>query len=205
MDWTALQQHPAWEWLAAHQDWLGLLIVAIAFIESFAVLGVIVPGVVLMYIAAFLAGSGGLPLGYALAGAWLGAVLGDGLSFLIGRYFHRHLPNTWPFSQHTEWLAKAEGLIESYGAAAVIGGRFIGPIRPMMPLIAGSLMMQIRVFYPINLASAVVWAPVYILPGFFAGAAIEAGADWHRYLAGAVIVLAILAIAAIALRKHLRI
>ena len=61
MDWTTLQDSAAWLWLDAHQDWLGPLIAGIAFIESFALIGIIVPGVVLLYITAFLAGSGAAP------------------------------------------------------------------------------------------------------------------------------------------------
>ena len=204
MDWITLQDSAAWQWLASHQDWLGPLIAMIAFIESFALIGIIVPGVLLLYIAAFLAGADALPIGTTLLWAFAGAVLGDGSSYLIGRYFHRHLPHIWPFSRHRDWLAKGEHFFYEYGGLSIVIGRFLGPIRPVMPLIAGSLFMPRWLFFSLNISSALAWAPAYILPGYFAGAAIEDGQHWRNYIIAGVIVLLILAIAAIWLRDRFR-
>ncbi len=204
MDWTTLQDSAAWHWLDSHQDWLGPLIAGIAFIESFALIGIVVPGVVLLYIAAFLAGSDGLPIITILLFAFAGAVLGDGSSYLIGRYFHRHLPHIWPFSRHRDWLAKGEHFFYEYGGLSIVIGRFLGPIRPVMPLVAGSLFMPRWLFFSLNISSALAWAPTYILPGYFAGAAIEDSQHWRNYIIAGVIVLLILAIAAIWLRDRFR-
>jgi undecaprenyl-diphosphatase len=204
MDWAALQDSTAWQWLAAHQDWLGPLIAGIAFIESFALIGILIPGVVLLYICAFLAGSGALPLATAVFCAFSGAVLGDGSSYLIGRYFHRHLPRIWPFSQRRDWLARGERFFYEYGGLSIVVGRFLGPIRPVMPLVAGSLFMPRWLFFCLNIASALAWAPVYIVPGYFAGAAIEDSQQWLSYVIGGVIIIMILGIAAIWLRDRFR-
>jgi undecaprenyl-diphosphatase len=204
MDWTTLQDSAAWQWLASHQDWLGPLIAGIAFVESFALIGIVVPGVVLLYIAAFLAGSDALPIGTTLLWAFTGAVLGDGSSYLIGRYFHRHLPHIWPFSRHRDWLAKGEHFFYEYGGLSIVIGRFLGPIRPVMPLVAGSLFMPRWLFFSLNISSALAWAPAYILPGYFAGAAIEDSKHWRNYIIAGVVVLVILGIAAIWLRDRFR-
>lgn len=204
MDWTTLQDNAAWQWLAAHQDWLGPLITAIAFVESFALIGIVVPGVVLLYIAAFLAGNGALTVGTAILCAFIGAVLGDGSSYLIGRYFHRHLPHIWPFSRHRGWLQKGEHFFYEYGGISIVAGRFLGPIRPVMPLIAGSLFMPRWLFFSLNISSALLWAPVYILPGYFAGAAIDDSQQWKTYIIGGAILLVALAIGAIWLRDRFR-
>lgn len=205
MDWNTLQDSAAWLWLDAHQDWLGPLIAGIAFVESFALIGIIVPGVVLLYIAAFLAGSGAMPVTTTLLCAFAGAVLGDSSSYLIGRYFHRHLPHIWPFSRHRNWLTKGENFFYEYGGISIIVGRFLGPIRPVMPLVAGSLFMPRWLFFSLNITSAIAWAPVYILPGYFAGAAIEDSQHWRSYVIAGVIVLVIVAITAIWLRDRFRI
>jgi undecaprenyl-diphosphatase len=64
-----------------------------------------------------------------------------------------------------------ESFFHKHGGKSVMLGRFIGPIRPVLPLIAGMLgMSQIR-FATFNSASAVIWAPFYLLPGYFAGKA----------------------------------
>lgn len=190
--------------MANHQAWLAPLIAGIAFIESFALVGIVVPGVVLLYIAAFLAGSGTLPLSTTLFCAFAGAVIGDGSSYFIGRYFHHHLPHVWPFSRHREWLARGEHFFYEYGGISVVVARFLGPIRPVMPLIAGSLFMPRWLFFSLNIASALCWAPLYILPGYTAGAAIEDSQQWKSYVIGGVIALIVLGIAMIWLRDRFR-
>ena len=204
MDWTALQDTTAWHWLSAHREWLGPLIAGIAFVESFALIGIIVPGVVLLYIAAFLAGSGTLSMEEALAWAFLGAVLGDGCSYIIGRSFHRRLTHIWPFNRHRQWIAKGERFFDEYGALSIVIGRFVGPIRPVMPLVAGMLFMPHILFFSLNFASALCWAPVYILPGYFSGAVIENGGEWRTYIFAGIALILALGIAAIWLRDRYR-
>ncbi|MEH6549487.1 MAG: DedA family protein [Pseudomonadales bacterium] len=180
-NWETVTQHPFWLWLQQNQEWLAGIIIVTAFIESFAILGIIVPGVILLAMAAFLAGSGVLDLSTTLICAGLGAVAGDGSSYLIGRYFHRHITHWWPFYQHQNWVDKGERFFLRYGAISVFLGRFIGPIRPVMPLVAGSLFMPKRQFFAINIVSACLWAPFYILPGYMAGKAIEWDPQWQRW------------------------
>ncbi|MBV1913426.1 MAG: DedA family protein, partial [Cycloclasticus sp.] len=48
-------------------------------------------------------------------------------------------------------------------------GRFIGPIRAVIPLVAGILDMPIKHYIPTNLIASALWAPLYLIPGFFFG------------------------------------
>ena len=50
-------------------------------------------------------------------------------------------------------------------------GRFVGPVRALVPLVAGMLGFKPLRFTIANVASAILWAPVYMLPGFILGAA----------------------------------
>ena len=50
-------------WLTTHPQWLGLAIFVVACIECLAIAGIIVPGTVLLFAIAVLAGSGALSLG----------------------------------------------------------------------------------------------------------------------------------------------
>ncbi len=61
-----------------------LIIAGIAMLESLALVGVLVPGVLLITAAASMAGHQELALPATLAAAFLGAVAGDGASFLLG-------------------------------------------------------------------------------------------------------------------------
>lgn len=205
MDWHQLQQTPAALWLDANQDLLGPAIIAVAFIESFAILGIMVPGVALLAAAAFIAGTGVLDLFTALACAFTGAVLGDCSSFFIGRYFHRYIPRLWPFRQHQSWIDRGERFFARHGVASIVIGRFVGPIRPVMPLVAGTMTMPATTFVVVDIASALLWAPLYILPGYLAGSALEYPTLSKAIIIGSAAVLALVGAVVWWLGRNLRV
>lgn len=101
--------------------------------------------------------------------AWLGAVIGDGLSFALGYTQRERIPKLWPFHRHPEWLARGARFFQRYGSLSIIFGRFVGPVRPIVPLIAGMLHMSPWRFAWANMISALFWAPAYVLPGYLLG------------------------------------
>lgn len=163
--------------LQNHQEWVALAIFLISFIESLAIAGVIVPGVTLLFMAAMVAGGGTLSLEASLLWAFLGAVAGDGLSFAIGRHFNTSIASAWPVSRYPRLLESGKIFFDKHGGKSILIGRFIGPLRPILPLIAGMLHMQPKRFLMFNLISAIGWAPLYILPGYLVGASISIDID----------------------------
>tara|TARA_Y100001949_G_C15853176_1_gene271578 strand:- start:129 stop:740 length:612 start_codon:yes stop_codon:yes gene_type:complete len=159
-------------WLQNHPEWVVYSIFVAAFIESFAIIGLIVPGVVLLALISGLAGTLNLPIYYVLLLAYLGACLADILSFIIGRYFKERLDKAWPFLNHPKWLNEGREFIDLYGVTGIFIGRFIGPVRALLPLMAGSLGMQVKKFIIVDLISGIFWACIYLLPGYFAGKAV---------------------------------
>ena len=192
------------ELFATHNEWLGVAIAVTAFAESFALLGIIVPGVAILSAAAFVAGTGSLNIFWALSAAALGAILGDGISFLLGRIFHEDIKRSYPFSAHPDWVDNAESFFARHGWKSVIAGRFIGPIRPVIPLVAGIVSMPTRQFFAVNLGSALVWSPVYIVPGYLLGAAVETRFSSPAHILG--LVAAVICVPAFFLwvRRHFR-
>jgi len=182
MDVTAIQQ-----WLIANPAWVIACIGAVSFIESFALLGIIVPGIVILGAASFAAGTADVSLAGCLAAAFVGAVSGDGVSYLLGRIFHADIKRAWPFRKHPSWIANGEEFFARHGAWGVALGRFVGPIRPVIPLVAGILSMPTQRFFTINLTSALAWAPLYVAPGFMLGAAIENKGASPALLVGAAV------------------
>ena len=189
------------EWISGFMpspNWLFLIIAGISLIESLAVVGLLVPGVILITAAASLAGHYDLAIFALLIAAFIGAVIGDGLSFLFGYYQRHRIPYLRPFSTHPEWLARGEAFFRRYGVLSVLIGRFVGPVRPIIPLIAGMLHMRPTTFLWSNIGSALLWAPVYVLPGYLLGSTWQQLLDlpstsrrWLVLLAILVIVLAI--------------
>ena len=162
---------PILQWINAHPQLAGLATFIISAAESIAIIGTIVPGTVMMTAIGTLAGMGVIPLWETLFWAILGAIVGDGISYWMGRYFNTRLEFVWPFRTRPYLLERGELFFQKYGWMSVFIGRFVGPVRAIVPLIAGMLKMPPLQFTIANVASAIGWAPVYMLPGILLGAA----------------------------------
>lgn len=160
-------------WLGSHPQWLGLAIFVIACVECLAIAGILVPGTVLMFAVAVLAGSGVLSLWETLLLGYLGGLLGDLVSYGLGRRFHRNIRRLPGLRQHPEWLISAELYFERYGSVSLLLGRFIGPLRPMLPMIAGMLDMPFIRFCLVSMLAAAGWVIAYLVPGWATGAALR--------------------------------
>lgn len=146
-----------------------LLTALIAMVESLALVGLLVPGVVLITAVASMAGHQELAVAAMIAAAFIGAVIGDGLSFWLGHTQRERVTGMWPLSRYPEWIAQGARFFHRHGALSVFFGRFVGPVRPVIPMIAGMMHMPPRRFTLANLASAALWAPAYVLPGYLLG------------------------------------
>ena len=78
----------------------------------------------------------------------------------------------WPVS-HRELLTKAEAFIRRWGTPAVFIGRFFGPLRASVPLVAGIFHMPYWRFQVANFTSAFLWAGVLLTVGDVASIFLE--------------------------------
>ncbi|SEI68208.1 undecaprenyl-diphosphatase [Allopseudospirillum japonicum] len=164
-----LAQHPISLWLTQHPEWVLVSIGLLAALESLAVVGLLVPGVLLLAAASFVAGQMEISWLMTLGAAMTGAFLGDLCGFLLGTRGRTWVLRWKIWQKHPDWLPKSEKFFVHYGIASVFLGRFIGPLRPLIPLIAGLLHMPSRHFMAVNLVSSVIWAPLYLAPGYWIG------------------------------------
>lgn len=160
---------PLLAFVSAHAGWAFAAMFAAAFGESFVFLSLVIPGTSLLVAAGALTATGTLSPGAVLAGAVLGAVLGDALSYWIGRRFGGALARVWPFSRNPGLLPRGVRFFRKWGGLSVFIGRFFGPLRAVIPLAAGIMQMPSNRFWIANLTSAIVWAPMLMLVGHHAG------------------------------------
>lgn len=156
-------------YLHAHPHIGLILALLIAFAESLAIVGAVVPGSVTMTAIGALIGSGVMPFTPTLIAAIVGAFLGDWLSFWIGKRYHQKLKIIWPFRNNLRWLARGEDFFQRHGGKSVVFGRFFGPARSAIPLIAGLMQMSNPRFILAALPSATIWAMIYMAPGILIG------------------------------------
>src|ERR1700710_90196 len=177
--------------LSGHPGWALTVVLLAAFFESIAFIGTFVPGTPAMFVAGALVGPGTLNLGWVFVCALVGAVAGDAASYWFGCRHKDTIAKLWPFRSHPGMLTAGKRYFEAHGAKSVIFARFIAPLRAVVPVVAGMMGMQPMRFLLINIVSALVWAPVHILPGVVFGASIElAGAVSFPLPAGVAILAA---------------
>ena len=170
MDWQSIQ--PIFHWLSDHPFWSGLFVFLIALTESLVIVGLVVPGTVLMFGVGTLVGAGVLDVKLVLFLAFIGAVLGDGISFWVGAHYRERIAEFWPFKKKPELLEKGKSFFLKHGGKSIFFGRFVGPVRPVIPAVAGMMHMSPRRFFAINVLSAAGWAPFYLIPGILFGTSI---------------------------------
>lgn len=162
---------PLLAFVAAHANWAIAVMFVTSFGESFAFLSLLFPGTTLLIAAGALMADGTLPYWGVVIGAIVGAVLGDTVSYWIGRRYGSALGRIWPFSRDPEMLPRGMRFFERHGGKSVFIGRFFGPLRAVIPLAAGVLQMPNGWFWFANTTSALVWAPMLLFVGDAVGQA----------------------------------
>ncbi|HUX30680.1 MAG TPA: VTT domain-containing protein [Thiobacillus sp.] len=180
-------------WIARHPEWAYATVFLAAFTESLAVVGLFVPGALIMFGAGAVVAVGPLDLWATLACAAAGAIAGDASSYWLGRHYRAELRNRWPFSRYPKLLEKGTVFFHRHSGMSIFLGRFVGPIRPVIPAVAGMLGMTPARFYAANILSALGWAPTYILPGVVFGASLGLAGAVATRLALTLVLLSILA------------
>ena len=151
--------------IAHHAAWTFPVMFITAFLESFVFVSLLFPGTAILVAAGLLVPDGTLPFFPLVSGAILGAVLGDSISWWLGLRYGERLTRFWPLSRHPELVLRGEAFFERFGALSVFVGRFFGPLRAMIPLVAGMMKMAARPFWIANVTSAFIWAPALLIPG----------------------------------------
>lgn len=173
--------------IEANQEWAGPITFLLTLGESLLVLGLLIPATALMLLTGGLTGAGTLSAWNILAWGVAGAVLGDALSYLIGRWLGPGVTRRWPLSTQRTAVARARLFFYRYGFASVFLGRFLGPIRSTIPTVAGIMGMNHARVQLANVLSAVVWLPAMLAPGYFAARGLAAARDSQQFglIAGA--------------------
>jgi len=166
-----------------------LFIFLISFTESLVVIGLLVAGAIIMSMFGALIAINALDFWPTVFAAILGAVLGDSLSYWIGFKYQRKFYSLWPLSRHPKIIERANQFFNQHGAKSIFFGRFIGPIRPIVPALAGMAKMPPKTFLMANVSSAFLWAPLYLLPGILFGLSLEVASEFTRKFIFLIIIL----------------
>ncbi|HEX3439797.1 MAG TPA: DedA family protein [Xanthobacteraceae bacterium] len=164
MDFNGTFQHIV-DFVRDNAAWAPPIVFALAFGESLAFISLLIPAWgALVAIGAFV-GTGDLSFWPLWIAGALGAAIGDWLSYWIGLKLEYSVTRIWPLSKHPDLIPRAERFVKRWGMAGIFIGRFFGPLRAAVPLVAGIFEMPFWRFQLANFSSALVWAAVLLTLG----------------------------------------
>lgn len=153
------------EFVRAHQTWAAPIVAGLTFCESLAFLSLLIPAWSVLVAMGVLIGASDIPLWPVLIAGAVGAALGDWVSYWLGWKFKDRIAHMWPMSRHPDFLPRGHRFVERWGIYAIFIGRFSGPLRASVPLIAGILEMPMFWFQLANFSSAFLWAWMLLVIG----------------------------------------
>jgi membrane protein DedA with SNARE-associated domain len=145
--------------------WAPPIVFALAFGESLAFVSLLLPAWGALVALGALIGTSGINFWPVWIAASLGAALGDWLSYWIGLKLGPGVGKIWPLSRHPDLIPRGEEFMKRWGVPGIFIGRFFGPLRASVPLIAGIFEMPLWRFQAANFSSAFVWAAVLLTLG----------------------------------------
>jgi membrane protein DedA with SNARE-associated domain len=155
-----------------HKDWAGPIMGGIAFGESLVLVGLFFPATLIMVFAGLAIEQGKLDATSIIVWSIAGAVLGDLVTYWIGRWIGPSIVHHWPLNRDRSAVARARLFFRKYGFLSIFIGRFLGPVRPTIPLVAGIMRMRHLTFQIANVTSAIVWVPFMLFWGILFSKAI---------------------------------
>jgi membrane protein DedA with SNARE-associated domain len=156
------------EALIAHYGYLAVLV------------GTFLEGEAILILAGFAAHRDYLQLPWVIIAAFLGTLFGDQLFFYLGRRHSEYL-----LSKRPHWrprLERAQTLIQRYRGPIILGFRFLYGLRTVTPFALGMSQVPLRLFVPLNVLGALIWAVSFGCAGYLFGQAMEVFlGDLKRY------------------------
>ncbi len=140
----------------------------ISFLESIAFIGLIIPSTGILIALGFLVSWGGLKGLTLLITVTIGGFLGDLISFYLGKHgLQWFKPGNKIFK--LEYLKKGEVFFARHGAKSIFLARFISPLRPILPFVAGLFGMARSRFVTYAAIGSILSSTIYLGIGYGIG------------------------------------
>ncbi|MEU1547256.1 DedA family protein [Nocardia sp. NPDC005745] len=149
------------------------VVLTFVFLECAVILGLFLPGDSMLITAGIVMAShaSGEAHVWALSlGAMVAAIAGNQVGYVIGHRTGRHLVARKNGRYiNVRNLQRVAELLHRHGFVAVLVARWIPWVRTLCPSVAGAARMDHRKFTVASTVGAIVWAPVLLLIGYYAG------------------------------------
>ena len=179
-----------------------------ALIEQYGyaalVIGSVAEGETITLLGGVAAHQGLLKFPLVVAAVALGGMIGDQLLYFVGVRFGPTLLRR--FSRHQKKIRRAQKLIQRHPYLFVIGTRFMYGFRIIGPLLIGASRLPPKIFLPLNILGAILWALIFTTLGYVGGEVIGPwlhSLDQHlRHWVWLIVVLALVVLARLWLKRR---
>src|SRR5215467_7528837 len=127
------------DFVRQHEVWAAPIVFALAFGESLAFISLLIPAWGALVAIGYMIGPSGIHFWPVMIAGGLGAAMGDWLSYWVGIKIGQPIAHVWPLSRHPDLLPRGERFMKRWGTPGIFIGRFFGPLRAAVPLVAGIL------------------------------------------------------------------
>ena len=134
--------------------------------ENSMFLGFLIPGSIILILAGLSAENGSINLWLVLGAAVAGALIGDTLSYMTGRFGWRR---SFERGAMGEMIERVRTRMNSNRTWIILAYHFAGYSRAVGPLASGLFKIPYRKWAPLDYAGATVWVCVYALLGVVLG------------------------------------
>jgi undecaprenyl-diphosphatase len=154
---TFIDKNPAWIEAAAF---------ALGFAESIILTSFFVPATAIFLAVGSLLGAGGSLLWPVVFAAGLGSFVGDVVTYVVAHRYRASVA-TWPaLRNNPTFLPQATAFVEKWGLLSLVLGKFVGPLRPVVPIVCGVTRMNVPLFLAASAISSLLWAAVFLVPPY---------------------------------------
>jgi len=144
-----------------------LIVLVAAFLEYIIGLGFLWPGGTIILLGVLYCSNGQLSLPILIGAVWIGAILGNLLTYWLGLAGLLRLIKASRFYPKIEpYLERAHNFMLSYGRRSVFISQFIGYVRPFVSLMAGAVRLPLHHFLLYQISATLIWNIIFCGTGF---------------------------------------
>lgn len=152
--------------IAEHGAWLAPIVFGLGLGESIILISFFIPSTVIFIALGALQSATGAALWPLVVAGAAGAFVGDALSYIAGRYFKADIMKLKPIRDYPDAYARTRIITRRWGVLAILGSKFMGMFRPIIPVVAGALAMPVPRFLFASALSSAAWAFVFLGSGY---------------------------------------
>lgn len=151
-------------------SWGYVIVFSGIFLESIFLTGWIAPGSTVLILGSFYAAQGNLNLVQVAVTAFIAALLGDNVGYVMGSKFGDRLLDRYGKRKRLKkGLAKAKDYFRRFGGATVLFGRMVSGVDAFIPLLAGLGSMRYRKYIAYDIPGILIWVGMLCTLGYLFG------------------------------------